>query len=441
MWLINFLLLLPRSACGLNSTPCQRLEKANNGFKTAKATGASFILQGIAAEATKSEAGLCSASSEIKEGLVYDLDAYSTVKRGQNHHQTHIFPPTLHVTAQNTHPSPLTTLVLEKITYTNRALILHFGTLFFMLQYLTHTSVQFYPREKWEKSIWNVRKFSIGVAFIFTSQVLAFPSIDMVFQINPDAVPANMGHRSLRFLDPPNIFSSTGEFLVLVADWIESILLKPRYTCACDTIRDCNNIFYGIGVYTVMELFFMAGLSSFLTLYEVFSNPSRTARFLTAFYSYIAQSEQDLWTLLQPCIHDGILAPTTDQRPRYADWLYVWVKERTLMPLRMAQLVDEFHLELEMLGSLPSLCNVFESTILGPGLESQMNLGHLIFGDDAWLLLGGRWCAEDDPITTVYRKHKHHHRLPKCFNWSIGILWSRSYHIHWPQCLCGSVQG
>ncbi|KAJ6594977.1 hypothetical protein B0H10DRAFT_2197379 [Mycena sp. CBHHK59/15] len=291
-------------------------KQANNGFETAK---------GIAAEATKSEAGLCSASSEIKEGLVYDLDAYST------------------------------------------------------LQYLTHTLVQFYPYEKWEKSIRNVCKFSIGVAFIFTSQVLAFPSIDMVFQISQS---------------PPNIFSSTGEFLVLVADWIESILLKPRYTRACDTIRNCNNIFYGIGVYTVMELFLMAGLSPFLTLYEVFSNPSCTARFLTAFYSYIAQSEQDLWTLLQPCIHDGILAPTTDQCLRYADWLYVWAKERTSMPLHMAQLVDEFH-----------LCDVFESTILGPGLESQMNLGHLIFGDDTWLLLGGRRCAEDDPITTVYQKH------------------------------------
>ncbi|KAJ6616012.1 hypothetical protein B0H10DRAFT_2394288 [Mycena sp. CBHHK59/15] len=306
---------------------------ANNGFETAKATGASFILQGIAAEATKYEVGLCSASSEIKEGLVYGLNAYST------------------------------------------------------LQYLTHTSVQFYPREKWEKSIRNVskdvRKFSIGVAFIFTSQVLAFPSIDMVFQ--PTWATALSD-----FSIPPNIFSSTGEFPVLVAVWIESILLKPRYTRACDTIRDCNNIFYSIGVYTVMELFFMAG-----SLQQSFPH-------CPAFYSYIARSEQDLWTPLQPCIHDGILAPMTYQCLWCADWLYVWEKERTSMPLRIPRLVDEFH----RVGlRLFQLCNVFEPTILGPGLESQMNLGHLIFGDNAWLSLGGRRCAEDDPITAVYRKH------------------------------------
>jgi hypothetical protein len=47
--------------------------------------------------------------------------------------------------------------------------------------------------------------------------------------------------------------------------------------------------------------------------------------------------------LLQPCIHDGILAPTTEQRLRYADWLYVWAKDRTSIPSRMASLVDEYH--------------------------------------------------------------------------------------------------
>lgn len=108
-------------------------KQAQKTFETAKAAGSSFILEAIAAEATKAEAELSGASSEVKEGLVYNLDAYSTIKRGQNHHQTHVFPPTHHVTAQNPHPPALTTLVLEKITYTNRVLILHFGSLFLMV--------------------------------------------------------------------------------------------------------------------------------------------------------------------------------------------------------------------------------------------------------------------------------------------------------------------
>lgn len=48
-------------------------------------------------------------------------------------------------------------------------------------------------------------------------------------------------------------------------------------------------------------------------------------------------------TLLKPCIHDEVLAPTRDQRLRYADWLYVWAKDRTSLPARMAGLVDDFH--------------------------------------------------------------------------------------------------
>ncbi|KAJ7429906.1 hypothetical protein B0H11DRAFT_2140501 [Mycena galericulata] len=386
--------------------------QAQEAFEMAKAAGHTFTLEGMAAEATKAEAKLFGASQEAKDGLVYNLDATSTVKRGQNHHQAPLFPPSLRVSPQNPYPPALNTLVLEKITYTNRALILHFGTLFFMLQYLTHTSVQFYPREDWEMSIRNVdktvRKFSVGLAFIFSSHVVGFPSIDLVFQ-------PTWATSLSDFSIPPNIFTSTLDYLALVADWIEGILLEPSHTRACDKIRASNTIFYGIGVYTVMELFFMAGLSPFLTLYEVFSNPSRTARFLTAFYSYIARSERDLWsTLLQPCIHNGVLAPTTEQRLRYADWLYVWAKDRTSMPLRMANLVDEFNVQLTDLESLdgfwgrdsrPKLFDVFEPSFVAAGLQLEHNLGHLIFGEDVWIALGGKRCLIDDPITALYRKH------------------------------------
>ncbi|KAJ6587610.1 hypothetical protein DFH09DRAFT_1074828 [Mycena vulgaris] len=46
--------------------------------------------------------------------------------------------------------------------YSHRVLILHFGTLFVKLQYLTHTSVQFYPRKCWDRSIRNVSN-SVGI--------------------------------------------------------------------------------------------------------------------------------------------------------------------------------------------------------------------------------------------------------------------------------------
>ncbi|KAJ7927181.1 hypothetical protein B0H13DRAFT_1861558 [Mycena leptocephala] len=86
---------------------------------------------------------------------------------------------------------------------------------------------------------------------------------------------------------------------MLVAEWIEDkVLLGPRYARACNTIRKYNNLFYGIGVYTII-------LSPFLTTYGAFGDSLRTAHFLVAFYSYIAHSEQDLW-YLQYNSYDGV---------------------------------------------------------------------------------------------------------------------------------------
>ncbi|KAJ6550710.1 hypothetical protein B0H10DRAFT_1968796 [Mycena sp. CBHHK59/15] len=231
----------------------------------------------------------------------------------------------------------------------------------------------------------KVRKFSIAMAFIFSSHVLAFPSIDLIFQKILRKLQPTWATNLSDFSIPPNIFTSMQDYLVLVAKWIEDkVLLGHRYIRACDAIHKYNSLFYRIGVYTIMELFFMAGLRPFLTVYEVFGNPSCPARFLAAFYSYIARSEQDLWTLLQPSIHDGLLAPTMEQCLRYADWFLGW----------------DYSIQ---------LFDVFVPTFLATGLQAQTNLGHLIFGEDAWLSYGGKHCGHDDPITAVYCKYSGFH--------------------------------
>ncbi|KAJ6517325.1 hypothetical protein C8R47DRAFT_1000321 [Mycena vitilis] len=385
-------------------------KQTQEAFRLALANGDNLTLEAIAIDATNAEAARAGACSEAREGLVYDLDHNSTVKRGQNSHQTSVYPPILRSTVDHPQPQSLDTLVLTDVTYTSRAMILHFGDLYFMLQYLTHTNAQPYPRACWESSVRKVSKgvrgFKVGVAFIFPSMVIAFPSNDLVFQ-------PTWATSLSELRIPPCVYPSPLDFLGLVAEWIEKLLLKPRHTRACDAIRDANFIFHGVGVYTVMELFFMAGLSPFLTLHEVFSNPSRAARFLMAFYTYVERSEQDIWALLQPCLHDGVLAPTRDQRLRYGDWLYVWAKDRTSLPTRMASLVDKFHAKLEALGDLGTiwgrdsteLFDVFEPTFIASGLQSVVNLGHLIFGQDAWIAAGGKRSRRDDPITALYRKY------------------------------------
>ncbi|KAK7021680.1 hypothetical protein R3P38DRAFT_3541418, partial [Favolaschia claudopus] len=236
------------------------------------------------------------------------------------------------------------------------------------------------------------------MAFIFASHVLAFPTIDLVFQVWNLNISLcfvsytrkpNWATSASHFIYPPNIFPAPPDFLALVADFIDGILLKPDHK--------------------------RAWLSPFLTVYEVFSVPSRAARFILAFYCYVARTEEDVWGLLKPCIHNGILAPTTDQRLRYADWLFVWAKERTSVSPRMASLVDEYHAVIDARAASGEiwcrnspdigLFDVFEPTVLASALQTEHNLGHLIFGESLWGSLGSCSSKRDDPITAVYRKH------------------------------------
>ncbi|KAJ6578374.1 hypothetical protein B0H19DRAFT_1062877 [Mycena capillaripes] len=190
---------------------------------------------------------------------------------------------------------------------------------------------------------------------------------------------------------PPNIYTSTLEYLALVADWIEGNFLEPTFGQVCDEIRECN------------------GLSPVLSLYEIFSVLSRAARFLVAFHSYIGRSEKDLGSLINPCIYDGILAATKEQGLKYADW----AKDRTSMPARMTLLVDEYHETLERFGQLDGIWScpdfeffdVFEPTFVAAGLSTELNLGHLIFGHDAWLSFGRQVPKNNDPRTALYRKY------------------------------------
>ncbi|KAJ7265780.1 hypothetical protein C8J57DRAFT_1330544 [Mycena rebaudengoi] len=141
---------------------------------------------------------------------------------------------------------------------------------------------------------------------------------------------------------------------------------------------------------------------------EVFPNPSRMARLLAAFYTYIDIGEKGLWQLLRPCIHCGVLAPTREQCLRYADWLYVWGKDRVLVSNRMAKLVDDFHAMLEDFSGHPkascrnsihTLYDVFEPTLISSGLEVS-NFGSLIFGNEAWLSMGHKKSSVDLPRST-----------------------------------------
>ncbi|KAJ7302580.1 hypothetical protein DFH08DRAFT_826462 [Mycena albidolilacea] len=221
----------------------------------------------------------------------------------------------------------------------------------------------------------QLRKARVGMAFVFKDHVFAFLSSDLVFQ------PTWATSRAALPPPPSDFYSANWDFLDCLANWIRSRPNCDRNGLACDVIRSTRDVFLGIG------------LSLLLTEAEVFSNPSRTAR-----------------DLLRPAMKDGYLAPTVQQRMRYLDWLHVYAKDQTKLPARMAVLVDDYTDQLEDLSGLQmwfrydmgTLYDVFEPTYVTEALSLPHNLGHLIFGHETWVELGGRLSDGSDALTSLF---------------------------------------
>ncbi|KAJ6563544.1 hypothetical protein B0H10DRAFT_2115017, partial [Mycena sp. CBHHK59/15] len=124
-----------------------------------------FKLESIVVDVTDSEAAVAGALLPFKEGLPHVLTPSSSVQHGQRSHQTSVYPLTFKPTSEKPNPPLLETLVLEKIMYMHRALILHFNSIFLM------------GLDK------KTRGFKIGMALVFQKYVLVFPSIDLLFQV------------------------------------------------------------------------------------------------------------------------------------------------------------------------------------------------------------------------------------------------------------------
>ncbi|KAJ7780661.1 hypothetical protein DFH07DRAFT_765177 [Mycena maculata] len=95
----------------------------------------------------------------------------------------------------------------------------------------------------------------------------------------------------------------------------------------------------------------------------------------------------------------GYLAPTTSQRLKYIDWLHVYGKDRSRIPVRMASLVDDYVSQIEQLLSMGEW-----PTLVSAALSFPHNLGHLIYGAEIWAELGGIVSDGHDQLTEFFRE-------------------------------------
>ncbi|KAF8886455.1 hypothetical protein CPB84DRAFT_1850134 [Gymnopilus junonius] len=297
-----------------------------------------------------------------------------TFKRGSKGCQTHIFPQGLRKTQAQKNPPSLNTLELKAIEHTSRAIFLMFGSMRLKVAYLMHTSIQWYKRAHWDKCVRHVSKDNrgkIGLALEFKDYIITFITNDLVFQpIWEETFDKKKKKWGLNPI-PPSIYDDYSYFLTKVANWIETRSRGIRSGLACEVMRSTQDVWCGIGVYTVCELFFDAGMFSY--------------------------------------------SPTQDQRLRYMYWLHVYAKDAVGIPTHLAALIDGYNAAIHTLGNQPqnwcrddnelSLYDPFDPIYIQEALESKsLSLGHLIFGEKDWMhLQQQKFCHQaTDPLTLMF---------------------------------------
>ncbi|OSD02620.1 hypothetical protein PYCCODRAFT_1366995 [Trametes coccinea BRFM310] len=269
-------------------------------------------LQCIWTDATKPEMQKARPkSSRCARGLVYPMDSSSKIMRGSSGAQKPLWPHCDNAPLRN-----LDGFELHHVKATPRTIVFDFGAMRLQLQLHIHMVSQVYTRGQWDQEIAQVpsevRKFRVGVGLDFGGWVVALLTADNVFTVRtcPHWVAA---HSNL----PVHHADVYEDYMAFLRDIAESIRNSASSeVLAINWVR--TNI-GGVGVYMSEEIFFVAGLSPFLSLQEFFRCPSRVARFCEGF-----------WTLAH------------QQRIRYTRWLNVHAKKQVLISSRMKTLWTEF---------------------------------------------------------------------------------------------------
>ncbi|KAJ6611852.1 hypothetical protein B0H10DRAFT_1952741 [Mycena sp. CBHHK59/15] len=157
--------------------------------------------------------------------------------------------------------------------------------------------------------------YKIGVAFDFEHHVLAFFTLDLLIQFywseKREDLPAQQPDVYLEF--PP---------------FLEDLV--------------STEIFPGEGVYTVAELWHMAGLSPNLTEAEVFDSPSRTAWLSCAFFHFGKEAHTTLWSLVKRFLVGYVICVHEEHHLLYSDRLHVYGKDCAYVTTHFNNLLSDF---------------------------------------------------------------------------------------------------
>ncbi|KAF5315917.1 hypothetical protein D9611_004821 [Ephemerocybe angulata] len=300
--------------------------------------------------------------------------------------------------------------VLQKVLYDPRTIVLCFGDRYLKLAFLTHTSMQLYPRNMWENTVMTTEKterFKVGLALEFLHHIWSFNSRDLVFKptwVKFAPMELYIKDERRRYDLGRDVFFQFSLFLQDLVRWRSERMSGSRTGLAMKVIRNADGTpFYGLGVYTASEVFSKAGIPLDAKEKDVFDDPSSTGRLCEAWWTWAYQSQGVFKTYIRSAMDKktNIIGPSDAHRQRVVTDLDVYGKDTANVPPRMLlinggsdwQARGKFHL--------------FDPVFIADGLQcvdevKEISLGPIIFGLSEWRRLNPSAPDPNDPLTLSF---------------------------------------
>ncbi|KIJ41349.1 hypothetical protein M422DRAFT_255540 [Sphaerobolus stellatus SS14] len=339
------------------------------------------------------------------ECFVQLLSSETQIIRGNGHYRGNIWP------SQDISGPELKGrgMILRDIEMNPRNVILDMSI--YWIQLSQHSFPQI-----WNKRIWNEisrvcqwkRGFKIGIAFEFSEYLLCFATADFLFSIQYSTMQQALKSQHI------NPLVDLNGWLCKLVEW-----LQAEDKCRClvpsnlmEIVTEAREVWGGVGVYTFSEICFWAGLSPFLTYEEVFCNPSRTARLVAAYITWVLDTTkilEDVW------YEEGFTMAVTDkQRLAYMPhlrvfghdevWIYMRTKEIKSLHDAMIALKEKQGVEWCSGDDIP---DIFEPSEIREALQKCPSLGPLVFTQEDWNVFDERNLPQELELKGMIKLRKH----------------------------------
>ncbi|VDC06451.1 unnamed protein product [Peniophora sp. CBMAI 1063] len=386
-------------------------------------------------------------SRRLKNGYIDSISCAMDIRRGSKSKQKPVFPSQYASLDALLASQPR----LTGLEHTGRSIILVFGDLLCQIQPLTHTNVQIYDMENWEAVYRTshlpligehpeskMRTFKCALAFHIGKHVISFNTLDFLFQVS--RFPSLSSRSCLTYCtlevtwvwesernDPLtglahsdyNVLDQWPQFVALWASLLETTVVKKTKTAGLNGLfrnwaTNPKNTMYnpGVGAYSVAEVMHLAGLPSDISLGDLLRSPSRLCRYLLALYQFLYTALHRIWVeLVCACIHNHILAPRTQQRMKYPDYLHVWAKDVFYTTERHHDAIVAYNATFyngKTTASNLDVLDAFEPSFLRDAIRNAPEFVPILFGD----LAGQMYCNEledaevwkDNPLLLTFKR-------------------------------------